>query len=116
MGGWGDLGSMPQKGIVHYGLSINRQNPFAGAFSAAIFNTFRRTRHQILFWSIPIIIGYETMEWAIERYVDRRPEFPCSVVDFVLEAPDAGDPIEKDGGIGLARTFADSACTIGTTT
>ncbi|KAF2774241.1 UcrQ-domain-containing protein [Teratosphaeria nubilosa] len=67
LGPWGDLGSMPQKGIVHYGLSNNRQNPLAGTFNAAIFNTFRRTRNQILYWSIPLLIGYETMQWAIER-------------------------------------------------
>ena len=60
-------GSMPQKGIVYYGLSQNRQNPLAGTMQAAIFNTFRRTRGQILFWSVPMFIAYECMQWAIER-------------------------------------------------
>ena len=60
-------GSMPQKGIIHYGLAQNRHNPLAGAANAAVFNTFRRTRNQILYWSIPMLIAYETMEWAIER-------------------------------------------------
>ena len=63
---------MPQKGIVHYGLSQNRQNPLAGTASAAIFNTFRRTRNQILYWAVPMLIAYECMEWATERYVKRR--------------------------------------------
>lgn len=58
---------MPQKGIIHYGISQNRQNPLAGAFNAAVFNTLRRTRGQILYWAIPLIIGYETMQWATER-------------------------------------------------
>lgn len=58
---------MPQKGIIHYGVSQNRQNPLAGTFNAAIFNTFRRTRGQILYWAVPIIIAYETMQWATER-------------------------------------------------
>ena len=58
---------MPQKGIVHYGLAQNRQNPLAGVGSAAVFNTFRRTRHQILYWSLPMLIGYEIMQWAIDR-------------------------------------------------
>lgn len=60
-------GSLPQKGIVHYGLAQNRQNPLAGTFNAAVFNTFRRTRNQILYWSIPLIIGYEVMQWAEEK-------------------------------------------------
>ncbi|KAF2169893.1 hypothetical protein M409DRAFT_20306 [Zasmidium cellare ATCC 36951] len=67
LGPWGALGSMPQKGIVHYGLAQNRQNPLAGITRAAVFNTFRRTRNQILYWSIPLLVGYEIMQWAIER-------------------------------------------------
>merc|ERR1711900_73442 len=67
IGPWGALGSLPQKGIVHYGLAQNRQNPLAGTFNAAVFNTFRRTRHQILYWGLPLLIAYETMQWAIER-------------------------------------------------
>ena len=67
IGPWGALGSLPQKGIVHYGLAQNRQNPLAGTFNAAVFNTFRRTRNQILYWSIPLIIGYEVMQWAEEK-------------------------------------------------
>lgn len=66
-GTWGAIGSPPQKGIVHYGLSNNRLKPLAGATQAAIFNTFRRTRNQILFWSVPMLIGYELMQWATER-------------------------------------------------
>ena len=62
-----NAGSLPQKGIVHYGLAQNRQNPLAGTFNAAVFNTFRRTRNQILYWSIPLIIGYEVMQWAEEK-------------------------------------------------
>lgn len=58
---------MPQKGIVHYGLAPNRQNPMAGAYSSAVFNTFRRTRNQILYWGVPLILGYEIMQWATER-------------------------------------------------
>ncbi|KAK3051541.1 Cytochrome b-c1 complex subunit 8, mitochondrial [Extremus antarcticus] len=75
IGPWGALGSAPQKGIIHYGLSHNRQNPLAGTVQAGIFNTFRRTRNQILFWSIPMLVAYETMEWAIERndYLNSKP-------------------------------------------
>jgi len=61
------IGSPPQRGIVHYGVSQNRLNPFAGSTNAAIFNTFRRTRNQIIYWAVPLLVGYEIMQWAIER-------------------------------------------------
>ncbi|KAL0263701.1 Cytochrome b-c1 complex subunit 8, mitochondrial [Diplodia seriata] len=67
MGWWGNLGSLPQKGVTSYGLSNNRQKPLGGAFHNAIFNTFRRTRQQILFWAPPMIAGYSIMQWAIEN-------------------------------------------------
>ncbi|GAB7350422.1 hypothetical protein MBLNU459_g1034t1 [Dothideomycetes sp. NU459] len=76
MGWWGSLGSPPQKGIVTYGLSNNRQRALAGTTHAAIFNTYRRTKGQILFWAIPMLIGYETMQWAQERYESLQPSSP----------------------------------------
>ncbi|KAK8189364.1 cytochrome b-c1 complex subunit 8 [Phyllosticta capitalensis] len=67
MGGWGDFGSPAQKGVSSYALSMNRQRALGGAFHNAIFNTFRRTRQQILFWAPSMIGGYFLMTWAIER-------------------------------------------------
>ncbi|KAE8450759.1 hypothetical protein EG329_005672 [Mollisiaceae sp. DMI_Dod_QoI] len=67
LGGWGNLGSPTQKGIVHYGLSANRQRPLAGTAHAAIFNVWRRFSHQVLYFAPPLIIAYVTMEWAIEK-------------------------------------------------
>jgi len=60
-------GSPTQKGIITYGLSNNRQRALAGTAHSAVFNTARRTRAQILYCAIPMLIGYETMQWAIER-------------------------------------------------
>ena len=60
-------GSPTQKGIITYSLSANRQNPLAGAGHAAIFNTWRRFRSQVLYWAPPMIIAYCAMEWAVER-------------------------------------------------
>jgi len=68
MGGWGNLGSQPQKGMASYSLSPNRQRPLAGAMDTAVFNTFRRTRNQFLYVLPPFVIAYATMQWAIERY------------------------------------------------
>ncbi|KAK3080078.1 hypothetical protein LTS18_003190 [Coniosporium uncinatum] len=68
MGGWGNLGSQPQKGMASYSLSPNRQRPLAGTMDSAVFNTFRRGRNQFLYVIPPFIIAYATMQWAIERY------------------------------------------------
>lgn len=35
----------------------------------AVFNTFRRTRAQILYWVPPMLAAYYVMNWATERYV-----------------------------------------------
>lgn len=56
-----------QKGIVTYGLAPNRQNPFAGAAHAAVFNTWRRASAQILYVVPPFIAAYYIMNWAIDR-------------------------------------------------
>ncbi|KAI9754465.1 MAG: hypothetical protein M4579_004693 [Chaenotheca gracillima] len=67
LGGWGDLGSPTQKGVTTYSLSANRQSPLAGAFNAAIFNTWRRFRGQVLYVAPPFIIAYLTVDWATKR-------------------------------------------------
>ncbi|KAH8754880.1 ubiquinol-cytochrome c reductase complex ubiquinone-binding protein [Hyaloscypha bicolor E] len=67
LGGWGNLGSQTQRGIIHYGLSANAQRPLAGTLNAAIFNTWRRFSHQVLYFAPPLILGYVAMNWAIER-------------------------------------------------
>ncbi|KAF2206526.1 hypothetical protein CERZMDRAFT_52938 [Cercospora zeae-maydis SCOH1-5] len=66
-GEWGDPRSLRQKGIVTYSISGNRVNPLAGTFKAAIFDIFRRTRGQILYWGLPMFVAYRAMEWAVER-------------------------------------------------
>ncbi|KAF1994360.1 hypothetical protein P154DRAFT_581924 [Amniculicola lignicola CBS 123094] len=75
LGPWGALGSPAQKGVTVYAMSPNRQNPLAGTLNNAIFNTFRRTRNQILYVAPPLILGYMAMEWAIERneYLNSKP-------------------------------------------
>ncbi|KAF2158677.1 hypothetical protein M409DRAFT_71527 [Zasmidium cellare ATCC 36951] len=66
-GEWGDPKCIPQKGIVTYGIAQNRLRPLAGTAQAAVFNTFRRTRNQILYWGVPLLVGYQAMQWATER-------------------------------------------------
>ncbi|KAK3365668.1 cytochrome b-c1 complex subunit 8 [Lasiosphaeria ovina] len=67
IGNWGNFGGLKQKGIVTYGISMNRQNPLAGTFHDAIFNTWRRFSGQVLYWAPPAIAGYYIVSWAIER-------------------------------------------------
>ncbi|KAJ5161657.1 ubiquinol--cytochrome-c reductase subunit 8 [Penicillium capsulatum] len=56
----------PQR-IATYSLSPNRQRPFAGALNAAIFNSWRRFRSQVLYVAPPFIAAYAIMNWAEER-------------------------------------------------
>ncbi|RDL40297.1 uncharacterized protein BP5553_00276 [Venustampulla echinocandica] len=60
-------GSPPQKGIITYGLSANRQRPLAGALHAAIFNTWRRFSAQVFYVVPPFVVAYAAMSWAVER-------------------------------------------------
>ncbi|KAI9871177.1 MAG: hypothetical protein M1830_003230 [Pleopsidium flavum] len=60
-------GSQPQKGITTYALSGNRQRPLAGVMTAAIFNTWRRFRAQVLYVAPPLAIAYLTLTWATEK-------------------------------------------------
>lgn len=67
-----NIGGSKQKGIITYGLSANRQNPFAGAGHDAIFNTWRRFSKQVLYVAPPFVFFYYVMNWAVDRYVTLR--------------------------------------------
>ncbi|KAL1869435.1 hypothetical protein VTK73DRAFT_3139 [Phialemonium thermophilum] len=67
IGHWGNMGGRPQKGIITYGLSPNRQKLFAGAAHDAVFNTWRRFSSQVLYVAPPFIAAYFLMNWATER-------------------------------------------------
>ena len=60
-------GGQKQKGIITYGLSANRQNPFAGALHDAIFNTWRRFSAQVWYVVPPFVAAYYMMDWATKR-------------------------------------------------
>lgn len=62
------LGSQPQKGVTTYALSANRQRPFAGAAHAAVFNTWRRFRGQVLYVVPPFVALYLIIDYAEKRY------------------------------------------------
>ncbi|KAJ5752651.1 ubiquinol-cytochrome C reductase complex subunit UcrQ [Penicillium odoratum] len=75
IGTWGKFGCPTPQRIATYSLSPNRQRPFAGAFNAAIFNTFRRFRNQVLYVVPPFVVAYAAMNWAVERneYLNSKP-------------------------------------------
>ncbi|KAI9734599.1 MAG: hypothetical protein M1834_002200 [Cirrosporium novae-zelandiae] len=75
IGGWGNFGSQPQKGITSYVMSANRQRPLAGTLHAAIFNTWRRFGGQALYVIPPFVAAYGIMQWAIERneFLNSKP-------------------------------------------
>ncbi|QKX57605.1 uncharacterized protein TRUGW13939_04723 [Talaromyces rugulosus] len=74
-GTWGDGNYFPQKGIASYTLSPNRQRLFPHFWHTAVFNTFRRFRHQVLYVAPPFLIAYSLMDWATERneYLNSKP-------------------------------------------
>ncbi|KAK8176577.1 UcrQ family protein, partial [Phyllosticta citribraziliensis] len=56
-----------QRGIVQYGLAANRQRALGGALHNAFFNTWRRSRSQVLYWVPPFAGGFWLLNWAVER-------------------------------------------------
>jgi hypothetical protein len=79
------IGGTKQKGIIHWGISANRQNVLAGVGHDAVFNTFRRTRAQLGYWLPPVILGYYLLNWATEKYGRQQP---ISTIDlFANQAP-----------------------------
>ncbi|KUL82424.1 hypothetical protein ZTR_11227 [Talaromyces verruculosus] len=65
--GWGGHIARAEKGVATYTLSPNRQRLFPNFWHTAIFNTFRRFRHQVLYVAPPFIVAYSLMDWAVER-------------------------------------------------
>ncbi|PKS07740.1 hypothetical protein jhhlp_006348 [Lomentospora prolificans] len=63
----GRIGGQPQKGIITYGLSANRQNPLAHTAHDAVFNLWRRFYTQVFFWAPAGIAGYLVLDWANKR-------------------------------------------------
>lgn len=61
------VGGPKQKGITTYSLSSLQQRAMAGTLNGAIFNTFRRTKNQFLYFAPPFIVGYYIYTWAGER-------------------------------------------------
>lgn len=69
MGWWGNIGSLPQKGVTTYALSSNRQRPLAGTAHAAVFNSWRRFKGSVLYVIPPFVAYYFIMDWAEKRFV-----------------------------------------------
>lgn len=64
------VGGPKQKGITTYSLSSLQQRAMAGTLHGAVFNTFRRTKNQFLYFAPPFIVGYYVYTWAGERCVN----------------------------------------------
>ncbi|TLS31036.1 hypothetical protein PpBr36_02830 [Pyricularia pennisetigena] len=77
LGGWGAFGTpqQKQKGIVTYNVTPNRQRPFAGAGHAAVFNTWRRFKGQVLYIVPPFVAAYYIMDWATHEnhFLNSKP-------------------------------------------
>jgi ubiquinol-cytochrome c reductase subunit 8 len=66
---WGHKDIPRQRGIVTYMLSSNRLNPMAHTLHNAVFNTYRRSRNQVLYWGPAFVMAYLLMDWANRRSV-----------------------------------------------
>ncbi|ESX02962.1 putative membrane protein [Ogataea parapolymorpha DL-1] len=64
MGWWGHIGSPKQKYIAQYTVSPYAQSPLKGSLENAFFNTFRRTKAQFLYITVPALIVWEVWAWA----------------------------------------------------
>ncbi|KAH8112330.1 cytochrome b-c1 complex subunit 8, partial [Phellopilus nigrolimitatus] len=64
LGWWGDMGSLPQKGIVQYAQSPFRQSAMKGAFSGYLFNGFARIAGHFPYVAVPFGIGYAIYAYA----------------------------------------------------
>ena len=85
VGAWGDPyagGGQPQKYIVTYAMSANRQRPFAGFLRHGLWNTWRRFNSQVWYWAPPLLFAYWAMSWAEKKYV----RFAC-FWSFGFETP-----------------------------
>ncbi|OCF35925.1 ubiquinol-cytochrome c reductase subunit 8 [Kwoniella heveanensis CBS 569] len=68
IGWWGDMGSLPQKGIKTYGVSPYRQRPFAGALNGYIFNGYRRVMNHMPYVVPPFLFFYGVYYWSTHKY------------------------------------------------
>ncbi|RYP39867.1 hypothetical protein DL767_001986 [Monosporascus sp. MG133] len=71
---YGSCCVLPQRGVITYSMSPNRQNPLAGAGRAAVSNTWRRFSTQVLYWAPPLVAAYYAMKWADEgnKYLNSK--------------------------------------------
>lgn len=65
LGWWGAMGGPTQKNIAMYSVSPYATKPLKGNLYNAFFNTFRRTKNQILYIVLPGIIVWNV--WAKAR-------------------------------------------------
>ncbi|KAJ4519108.1 ubiquinol--cytochrome-c reductase subunit 8 [Exophiala dermatitidis] len=59
----------PLRGGQHPDPKNGVYDPLAGIVKNAVFNTYRRTKHQILYWLPPLVLAYFLMDWAVEQLV-----------------------------------------------
>ncbi|PPQ77935.1 hypothetical protein CVT25_015410 [Psilocybe cyanescens] len=66
---WGDQTGMKQKGVVTYGTKLAAISPYQTKAAphflrSYLFNGYRRLSGEILFFGIPIALGYGVYTWA----------------------------------------------------
>ncbi|PPQ95381.1 hypothetical protein CVT26_008226 [Gymnopilus dilepis] len=64
---WGDSGAVKQKGVVTYTISPFQTKAGPHWLKHYIFNGYRRLSGEVLFFGIPMLLGYGVYTWA-KRY------------------------------------------------
>ncbi|WVQ86247.1 hypothetical protein IAT38_008415 [Cryptococcus sp. DSM 104549] len=68
IGWWGDMGSLPQKGIRTYGISPYRQRPLAGMLHGFLFNGTKRILEHLPYVAPPVLAFYGLYHWSSHKY------------------------------------------------
>ncbi|KAF8960887.1 cytochrome b-c1 complex subunit 8 [Flammula alnicola] len=61
---WGDKGGIRQRGIVQYTISPWQTKSAPHWLKSYLFNGYRRISGEVLFFGIPVAIGYGVYTWA----------------------------------------------------
>ncbi|KAF9523786.1 cytochrome b-c1 complex subunit 8 [Crepidotus variabilis] len=61
---WGDKGGVRQRGITQYTISSFQTKAAPHWVRSYLFNGYRRLSGELLFFGVPMVLGYSVYAWA----------------------------------------------------
>ncbi|KAF8153036.1 cytochrome b-c1 complex subunit 8 [Crassisporium funariophilum] len=61
---WGDKSGIRQRGVIQYSISPWQTKAAPHWLRSYLFNGYRRISGELLFFGVPIAVGYATYTWA----------------------------------------------------